>query len=79
MGRLRQCLLWVLSRGRVSGQQLEAIVGHLVLAFVIRRPLLSLMCSVHRFIRRNGVSAVAVCRRKTRFCLCSPAVSLCSA
>ena len=49
--RVRGCLQWVLHRGRLSGRELECLLGHLTFCFLIRRPLLSSFSACYRYLR----------------------------
>ena len=51
--KIRGCIEHVLSHPRLSGQQLEKIIGHVTFALLIRRELLSILSSVYAFIVKN--------------------------
>jgi hypothetical protein len=53
-GLIRRTIEWVLRRGRLSGQQLEILVGHMTYFCMLQRGALSIFNSVYKFIRTAG-------------------------
>ncbi len=47
------CLQWALLRDMLSGRQLERLVGHSALRFLIRRLLLSTLSACYRFVKSS--------------------------
>ena len=56
--RIRRAIEWALKRGRLSGCALEALVGHLTFCGLVRRPVLSVLFAVYRFVRRHYLEVV---------------------
>ena len=48
--RTRKALLWLARRPRVTGREVERIVGHLCLLLLTDRSTLSILCHLHTFI-----------------------------
>jgi hypothetical protein len=51
--KIRGCIEHILACPRITGQQLERLVGHITFAFLIRRELLSILSSSYAFISVN--------------------------
>ena len=51
--RLRRVLLWGANGGRMSGEQLEKLIGHCTFEMLVRRPLLSILSAVYVFMRQR--------------------------
>eukprot|EP00438_Fugacium_kawagutii_P003851 Skav230672 [mRNA] locus=scaffold2185:329965:335309:- [translate_table: standard] len=58
--RIRLALRELLSRGRMSGQQLERLVGHMTFVSLCRREALAVMGEVYSFIRRHYPEVVPI-------------------
>ncbi len=48
--RIKGTIDWFLARRKASGEQFEILGGHLTFAFLLRRPLFSVLNGVYRFI-----------------------------
>ena len=53
--KLDRALDGFIRRGRCSGDQLRVIVGHVTWAFMLRRPMLSMLSAAYRFQMQKGV------------------------
>ena len=54
--KIRGCIEHMLASPRLTGQQLEKLIGHITFAFLIRRELLSILSSAYAFISVNYYS-----------------------
>ena len=52
--KIRDGLTWLLSRRRVSGKQLEILIGHCTWIALLRREVLAIFHAVYKFVRRYG-------------------------
>ena len=53
LARLTGALRWALSRRRLAGRSWEVLVGHITFCLLLRRPALSALYTIHRFIRSH--------------------------
>ena len=51
--KLRRAVEFVLRRDRISGEELEVLVGHFTFIFLLRRPCLSIFKSVYEYMHRH--------------------------
>eukprot|EP00438_Fugacium_kawagutii_P014095 Skav231798 [mRNA] locus=scaffold734:131220:155475:+ [translate_table: standard] len=65
--KLRLAIREILRRGRVSGQQLERLVGHITFVSLCRREALSVLGDSYTFIRRHYAQVVPLWKSVRKF------------
>eukprot|EP00973_Karenia_brevis_P049466 6862914-Karenia_brevis.AAC.1 len=53
MWKIRQAFKWLSRRPRVTGREVERLVGHATFMFLVSRGLLSIFCNIYAFIHHN--------------------------